>query len=127
YYPVNLDKFLVHALTATIPVSVTKWWDLDGNFSLTYNTFKGVLNGKALNNSLANFSVNLSSRFRLPHDYMFSLTTFYKAPSIRGIEYFEPVSNISASIKKSLWDGKANIVLAVRDIFKGQKYNVTAD
>ena len=127
YYPVNLDKVLVHALTATIPAAITKWWDFDGNFSFTYSTFKGVLNEQPLDNSLSNFSFNLSNRFRLPYDFSISVTAFYKAPSIRGIEYFEQVSNVSASVKKSLWEGKANIILAVRDIFKGQKYNVTAD
>jgi len=127
YMPVNLAKALVHSLSLAVPLSLAKWWDLNGNFAFTYSIYKGTLNEIKLDNSMASFNFNLANSFILPRHYTVSLFGFYQAPSLSGIQKFDQVSNVSVSLKKSIWNDKANIIASAKDIFKGQRDNVTVD
>src|SRR5688572_29369410 len=64
--PVNLSSSDYVGLTATLPIRVSKWWNMINNFNFYYNKFNGNLGGVKLNDGApaANLRTNNTFTFK---------------------------------------------------------------
>lgn len=107
------------SMSAQIPVR--KWWTVIAYANYVYNKFDGTLYGERINVAAPTFLANLNNQFRLPKGWGAELSGFYRSQGIEGQIVVDPLGQVSAAITRQLFHEKANLKLAVRDIFYTQQ------
>ncbi|MFI5155024.1 MAG: TonB-dependent receptor domain-containing protein [Chitinophagales bacterium] len=107
------------AMSAQIPVR--KWWMLIAYANYVYNKFDGTLYGERIDVAAPTFLANLNNQFRLPKGWGAELSGFYRSQGVEGQIVVDPLGQVSAAITRQLFHEKANLKLAVRDIFYTQQ------
>ncbi len=107
------------AMSAQIPVR--KWWTLIAYANYVYNKFDGTLYGERIDVAAPTFLANLNNQFRLPKGWGAELSGFYRSQGVEGQIVVDPLGQVSAAITRQLFHEKANLKLAVRDIFYTQQ------
>lgn len=120
--PQNLLDASTLGLELTARVQITKAWDATLSANYFYNKINGSNIDPALNNSGPGWFTKLNTNLKLPAGFSFQLNGNYESAKISGQGRREELYWLDAAIKKSLLQGRANIVLNVSDIFNTKKY-----
>jgi len=107
------------AVSAQIPIR--KWWTAIVYANVNYNQFTGVLYGDPIDVSATTFLANLNNQFRFANGWSGEISGFYRTKGVEGQILVDPLGQASAAVSKQLMHDKANIKVAMRDIFYTQK------
>jgi hypothetical protein len=107
------------SMSAQIPVR--KWWTAIAYANLEYNKFDGMLYGEMINVSASTFLGNLNNQFRFGKGWGGEVSGFYRSKGVEGQIIVNPMGQVSAALTKQLFNDKASVKLAVRDIFYTQQ------
>jgi hypothetical protein len=101
-----------------VPITLTKWWDLDMNTEANYEFFSYTNQQKkeVLNNSTS-FLVDFNHALILPKGYNAMANMHYESPTSYGIFKFEPLYYLNFGISKSILNKQGSIRLVATDLF----------
>jgi hypothetical protein len=116
----NLEKLQQFTLSLSTQLAPAKWWSLSAQATGVHKKMEGVI-GRQLKASIAQATLNLNNQFRLKKGWSAELTGFYTSRSQADIqEIVDPAGQLSVGVAKSLWQNKATVKLAARDVFHTQ-------
>ena len=108
-------------LTAVIPVTICKWWDMNATLDGWWESYKASnWNGLYFNRhnwtamALLNNTFTLAKKPKLQAN----LTAFYRTPSIQGVIDMETNWGINASLRMTFLKDKATLSLGCDDMFQ---------
>ena len=113
----NQDNRQTVTVSLSLPVTITKWWNMQANVSGSFQQIKGSYNGAAL--TLDNKGVLISGQqnFILPKEYTFSLSGFYRSAGLFGIYKFKGIGSLDAGLQKKFVKMKSTFRLNWSNIF----------
>lgn len=124
----NLNAGFTYGLELTGQVQlVERVWDATVNTNFFHNEILGANIDPALDNSGFGWFAKLNTTVKLPKDFSIQVNYNYDGPRVVAQGYRQDVQWFDVALRKSLWDGKANLVLNVSDIFNTRKYTTDYD
>ena len=123
--PVNLQSSDYFGLTATVPVRISKWWNMINNVNVFYNHFNANLGGVSLNNGDPAARIRTNNNFTLGKGWTTELNANLNTGGRSGYMVFEPNWGIDIGAQKTVFDGKGTIRLNITDIFWTNLPNAT--
>jgi iron complex outermembrane receptor protein len=115
--PVNLESQDYVGLTATLPVRVTKWWNMLNNVNVFYNYFNGNLGGTTLQNGTPAANLRSNNNFTFTRGWSAELTGFVNTGGRSGYMVMNPQWALSVGAQKTILEGKGTVRLNITDIF----------
>lgn len=123
----NLAEQLSYALNISAPFTITKWWKNNTNLTIFNNQFTSPdLNGQVLDNKQTAFQVFHSENFTLNSSSSVELSGNYQSRMIYGTFLMQPQYAVDFGLNKSLMSKKVNLKLAVNDIFKTRRGEISS-
>ena len=123
----NLDSQNYLSLTISAPIPIRKWWNLQTNFSATYNQYKTFYRDSFYDVNQFSYNFFANNSFTLPKTWTVELSGFYNSPTIYGMLRAQPQGMINLGLQKSLMAKKASIRLNVQDLFWTNKFRGSTD
>ena len=119
----NLNAGLTYGLELTGQVQlVDRVWDMTLNTNFFHNQILGSNIDPTLDNSGFGWFAKLNTTVKLPENFSIQLNDNYEGPKVVAQGFRQEVYWIDIALRKNFWDGKANLVLNVSDIFNTRKY-----
>ena len=123
--PVNLQSSDYFGLTATMPVRISKWWNMINNVNIFYNHFNANLGGVSLNNGDPSARIRTNNNFTLGKGWTTEFNANLNTGGRSGYMIFEPNWGIDIGAQKTIFDGKGTVRLNITDIFWTNLPNAT--
>ncbi len=99
-------------------LSITKWWSADNDATVYYSQFSTPnLMGFAFKNGKTTFIFNSNHNFIIDPSLTADLSVNYTSSQVYGTYIAKPIYGIDLGLSKSFADKKANIKLALNDVF----------
>lgn len=124
----NLNAGVTYGLEMTGTIQLIKRkWDVTANANFFQNEILGSGVDPTLDNSGFGWLGKVNTNIKLPLDFSFQVNYNYRSPKILSQGIRKDAYWIDLALRKNFWDGKANIVLNVSDIFNTQKFTTEID
>lgn len=130
----NLDYHKIYSINLNIPWIINDWWDVQLNSGGFYNKLRTAHLKVNESNDFFNFTANVTSNIKLPHNFSTEITAMYQSKMNWGMWLFEPIGNLNIGFQKTLNQNKGTLRLTFDDIFYNNiwrfntsipEYNVT--
>ena len=115
--PVNLSSSDYFGLTATMPIKVSKWWNMINNFNLYYNKFNGNLGGVALNEGAPAASIRTNNTFTFKKGWGAEFNANLNTGGQYGYMKTEAQWGVAIGGQKTILKGKGTVRANITDIF----------
>lgn len=123
----NLDKQINYGLNLNAPVVFSKWWSSSNNISVFYLGFRSPnLRGQELNSGKTALQFNSQHKFILSKNINVELMGDYRSPMEYGTLKLSSQYGIDAGISKSLLNKRANLKLALSDVFNTREQSISS-
>ncbi len=120
--PQNLNNATTFGIELTGRAQLLKNWDATLNYNFFKNQINGSLTDPTLNNSGYSWFAKLNTNLKLPAGFSFQANGNYEAPKVTAQGEQLQVWYLDLAVRKNFWNGKANLVLNVSDVFNARKY-----
>ncbi|MEO5590913.1 MAG: outer membrane beta-barrel family protein [Chitinophagaceae bacterium] len=120
--PENLINQKTVSLAISIPITVTKWWNMQYNFTGLWQQVNAIYQKKPVRLEQNNFEMNGNMNFTLPTDYFIELSGFYQSKGLSGIVITKPISSLDFGIKKKLAGKKGALAFNVTNLFNTLRF-----
>lgn len=114
----NLEYQKLWSLALSVPWTVTKWWEIQGNVNAYYRDIKTSHLENNLILSLYNYNLNLNNSIKLPKQFSLEVTGYYESNMIWGIWQFKPLGALNLGVQKKLNNNFGTLSLSVDDVFR---------
>lgn len=115
----NIGSGEYYTANLYFPLTITKWWSMQNNFSLFYNTFNDDnLEGAPFVLSKVAYNFNVSSSIVLGSNWSLETNFWLNSPKVRGLEktiIYQYALN--SGVQKSFFKKSLKVRLNVDDIF----------
>ena len=119
----NVGKRTNIGLAISYNAPVTKWYTISFYANGYYNHYKGVVNNKPLDVSMASYMVNINNQFRFAKTWGAEMSGFYRSQTQdAGIIVAEPMGVIHFAFSKQILKNQGSLKLALNDPFWIQKF-----
>jgi hypothetical protein len=115
----NLGRAQNYSVGISIPVKMTKWWNIQNNGSVYYSKFEdGNLEGAAYQASKVAFNIYTANSITLPKNFSVEVSFWLNSPRVNGVEQTTITQcAVNAGIQKTMMDKKLKFKLNMDDIF----------
>ena len=121
YRPQNIDYFQTVEVTASIPVTLWKWWDVNVALTGAWQNYKANnWNGlyfdrhKWLGLAILNNTLTLAKKPKIQANVM----AFYRTGPLQGFMDYTPNWGVNASLRMTFLKDKATLSVGCNDIFQ---------
>lgn len=118
----NVASFRNMGISITVPVAVTKWWNLNFFTNIFNNHYKGIYNADPIDISYTSFMANTTNTFTIKKGFTMELGGFYRAKGVDNLSIMQPMYQMSIGAQKQILKGKGTLRLNVRDPFAWQRF-----
>lgn len=123
----NLASRDTYSMNINRPFALTSWWNTTNDATLYYSRFRSPdLLGAAFKNDKLTLMLNTMQTFTLSPSVNAELSANYTSNQVYGTYIIKPIYGIDLGISKSFAAQRANIKLAVNDLFNTRKANVSS-
>ena len=123
--PVNLESSDYLGLSASVPVRITKWWNMTNNLNVFYIHFNGNLAGVALNNGSPAANIRTNNSFTFKKGWGAELNANLRTGGRYGYSVSQPQGGIDLGAQKTVLKGKGTLRMNVSDILWTNRPRVT--
>lgn len=125
--PQNLQQQDNISLNINLPLPIQSWWEGYLWLGVWHNQFTSPLVEGQLDAGAFGGGCYLSQQFKLGNGYEMEASFWAQFPTRDGLFTNRGIASASAGAKKSLWNGKASVKLAVNDLFGTQRWTQSVD
>jgi hypothetical protein len=104
-------------LNFSLPITLTKWWNMQLSLSANYQKLNGLYNNEAVALETKNGFVSILESIRLSKGYSFSVSGFYNSGGLFGISEAEGFGSLDLGFQKKLSNQKSMFRLNYTNIF----------
>lgn len=124
-YEQNLASRSTTSLNVSRPVAITAWWNTNNDATLYYSRFSSPdLLGAPFKSGKLTFLINTVHTFVISPSVSAELSADYVSSQVYGTYVARPMHGIDLGISKSFADKRANLKLAVNDVFDQRKLQI---
>lgn len=123
----NQENRKMVTISLSLPVNITKWWNMQLNLNGSFQQINGWYNEQALRIENKTFFLSGQQVFTLPKDFSLTLSGFYNSGGLFGVYRFAPVGSLDAGIQKKLAGKKITARLNFSNIFNSLVYKPEID
>lgn len=98
----NMINRKTAAVVVSIPVTITKWWNLQLNVTGLWQQSNAMYKGEKLRISQTNLGLNASMRFTMPKGFSAEMNGMYQSPQLFGIYTVKAFGTLDIGVKKKL-------------------------
>jgi hypothetical protein len=124
--PENIKKGNSLSLSSNLNFDLFKWWNLNFNGVLFYDTVKSQNSNLNINSSNWSSQLTITNLFNLPNNIKLELTADYITPFIQGPYKTNHLFSLNTSVSKSFLDSKLKIAIIGNDILGTYKIKNTS-
>jgi outer membrane receptor protein involved in Fe transport len=123
----NLDKAKLLGGEISLSYKPFEWWNINSSSNIFHTNLTGEYGNNHVNNSKTGWNFSLSNNFKLPKDFGFQLSGYYrsKLPSIMGV--YKERYYIDLALNKKIIKNSAQIVFKISDVFNTYKFGLDLD
>jgi outer membrane receptor protein involved in Fe transport len=124
---INLDKAKLTGGEISLSYKPFEWWNINSSSNIFYTNLSGEYGNNHVDNSKTGWNFSLSNNFKLPKDFGFQLSGYYrsKLPSVMGT--YKERYYIDLALNKKILKNKAQIVFKISDVFNTYKFGLDLD
>jgi Outer membrane protein beta-barrel family len=115
------------ALSVSVPIKVTKWWNMQNNLEGTWQELNAFYLGSPIRIRQKNFNINSTQSFSLPKDFSIEILGFYQSAGLFGLYKLKGFSLINAGVQKKLGDKKSILRFALSNVFGPPKFKTSVN
>ena len=116
-FPENLTNLKTLALTVSVPLAVTPWWNMQYNFIGRWQQTNSVYLGTSISIEQKNCRISSAQNFKLPGNFAIDVSGYYQSGELRGRVKLRPLGAVDLGIQKKTDKGKGKLSFTVTDIF----------
>lgn len=116
----NIGTRYEYSLEFTLPIDVTKWWDLSLYLYGGYD--RVVYNSSSLRVNTSDFTVQATQDFTIAKGLRLEVYGSWESPTYYGIKQYNSQWESRAGISQAILNNNGTIRLAVSDIFNSDEY-----
>ncbi|CAN5617171.1 hypothetical protein BH23BAC1_BH23BAC1_04170 [soil metagenome] len=113
----NLDFQNINSINLSVPWIINDWWDVQLNSGSFYNKLRTSHLEESISLDFFNYTVNMTSNFKLPHNFSAEITGTYNSKTNWGIWHFNPLGSLNMGIQKKLNHDRGTLRFTIDDIF----------
>jgi hypothetical protein len=122
----NLDNRDNLSLTISLPVPIKKWWNLQTNFTGSYNHYKSYYLDQQLEIKQVSWNLYATNQFTIKKGWSAEISGWYNSKTFYGLYAAKPMGMLNAGIQKKLMNNKVTLRVNVDDIFWTNKFRGVA-
>ena len=107
----NQDHSQSINVTVSLPFDVTKWWAVQLSLNGSYMKMNGLYNSESIILKQESYYVNAIQNFKLPKEFIFSISGFYNSGGLFGIYTSNPLGSLDLGLQKKLKNQKSTLRL----------------
>lgn len=119
--PQNLSYQNNLNLQVSLPIKITRWWDMSYGFVGGWRKYKEDYTRYPLEMTFFGYSANFRESFRIPAGISLEISGWYNGAGYNGTTRIEGFGALNAGIKKEFAGNGGILQLAVGDILRTQK------
>ncbi len=123
----NLDNAKTFSVMLALPVTVTKWWQMQNNFNWVKQKLVTDYDAVDIDVSLSNYRINSSQSFSLSEHISTEISGFYQSRSLLGIYEMRPFGSLNLGFLWRLKNGNSRFNLNVSDVLKTSIFRLEAN
>jgi outer membrane receptor protein involved in Fe transport len=112
----NLKSLQTMALTMAIPISATKWWNMQYNLTAKLQHSESVYQSIPIKIDHKNIRIASTQTFKLPKNYTIEMSAFYQSADIQGRAIRKSFGTFDIGVQKKAGK-KGKFSLTATDIF----------
>ncbi len=114
----NLANQKIYSFNSSIPLDVTKWWNLYFNAAFSYTDNQADYgNGAVVDVQVFNYNFYQQQVFSLPNKWKFEVSGWYSGPGVwGGVFLYESQYSLNLGLQRKFINDKMNVKLAVSDV-----------
>ncbi len=120
--PENIGRGNVYGIELTGSGKLTKWWDLNLNYSFFQNDIIADQVGRGVNSSVNSWTARVNNNFTFWTNARLTMNLFYNSPSVIAQGRTLPVFGMGLGFQKPFWDKKASIGVNIRDMLYTMRF-----
>jgi len=123
----NLDRAKLFGGEVAISFKPFKWWSINSGANIFYTNLIGEYGNNQVNTSKTGWNVNILNQFKLPKDFGFQLSGYYrsKLPSVMGT--YKERYYIDIAVNKKIFKNKGQVVFKISDVFNMYEFGHDID
>jgi len=110
-----------------VPVTVTKWWNMQNNISGQWQKIKGFYKKDLIEIEQKSLDFFSQQNFQLPKEFSAELSGFYTSGGFEGRSIYHSIYSINAGIQKKLGEKAGILRFGVDNIFNSLKFRSYQD
>lgn len=125
----NLDQSMKTGVTVSVPVNPADWLEINNYVQGSYGKEKsGYLDGKYDYHNLSLYmNTNFAFTIHKEQEIKAEISAWYSSPVIQGIFKIDRTYDVSAGIRKKVFNKQGSIRLTVNDLFYGNPYRINVN
>jgi len=114
-------------LNLSLPITITKWWNMQLSLSANYQKLNGLYNNEPVALETKNGFVSVLESIKLPKGYSFSLTGFYNSGGLFGISKADGFGSLDMGCQKKFRNEKSMLRLNWTNALNTMKFRFSAN
>ncbi|MCF0072897.1 TonB dependent receptor [Dyadobacter sp. CY261] len=123
YRSENVPSSKTISLSGSQGLKLTSSWEIQGNFTLHYQTIRIMHLSHKISKDLVGLNANLTTVYSLPEDFSVELSGIFISRYMSGISEYLPSGSLNAGIQKK-WGKHGTVKLAMDDILYTNKWRI---
>jgi hypothetical protein len=125
--PENLARQDQISLNANLPTPIASWWEGYLWVGVWHNRYHANLPEGQLDRTGFGGGAWTGQQIKLPRGFQLEVSSWAQFPTIDGMVRNKGIWSANLGLKKSLFDDKLSLKIALNDVFKSQKWEETVD
>ena len=109
----------------SLPFKINSWWTMTYNFSGGLRQYKAEYTLHPFTQSYFGYNGNFTQAFRFQHSWSAEVSGWYNSTGYYGTQKMKGFGAVNAGLKKDLKNNAGSFQLAVVDVFRSEKYNLS--
>lgn len=127
YAAENLDNIKTVNISLSIPVTITKWWNMQNNIQGNWQRLQTTYAKGLFSVEQKNFGFNSSQNFTLPKNFSMELSGFYRSKGLFGAAVIGASGVMNFGVQKKFGDNKSRLKLSLNNIFNSGAFKGITD
>lgn len=112
-------------LEVSLPLTITRWWNMHHNIRGNYKKEVTPYHDKVYAIPIFDYTLSGSQVFSLPKGITFDISYLYRSATGNSLYTFKPMGSLDLGIRKSWLKGKLNSRFNFYDVFDTYRYQLT--
>ncbi len=123
----NQDNRKTFNIIVSLPVRVTKWWNMQNNFFASSQQLNAIYKGDPLVLKQKTLFARSTQTFKLPKDFSMEVSGFFRSPGLFGIYKSNSFGVLDLGVQKKFSKMRSSLRLAYDNVLNSLKFKPSVD